>query len=176
KAFRDTWELGTHSYLTYLRDLLLRARELLSESGSVFVQISDENLHHVRELCDEVFGASNLVSVVTFKKTTGAGSPTGGTNVLAATNDYIVWYARDITRVKYRQLYLSRGGEGWVNYDFLRMPSGEHRKMTKAERRNWQQLPAESFVYRRDNLTSTSSAGESSALFGFRGIDYSPLP
>ncbi len=74
KAFRDTWELGIHSYLTYLRDRLLLARELLHESGSVFVQISDENLHHVREVMDEVFGAENVVSLVTFKKTSGAGS------------------------------------------------------------------------------------------------------
>src|SRR5579863_4797882 len=72
RAFRDTWELGIHSYLTYLRDRLLLARDLLHESGSVFVQISDENLHHVKELLDEVFGAKNFVSLVTFAKTTGA--------------------------------------------------------------------------------------------------------
>src|SRR5665213_1357310 len=69
KAFRDTWELGLHSYLTYLRDRLLVARELLHESGSVFVQISDENVHHVREICDEVFGAKNVVSLITIVKT-----------------------------------------------------------------------------------------------------------
>jgi adenine-specific DNA-methyltransferase len=74
RAFRDTWELGIHSYLTYLRDRLLLARELLSESGSVFVQISDENLHHVRELMDEVFGSNNLISVITMAKTSGASS------------------------------------------------------------------------------------------------------
>lgn len=74
KAFRDTWELGIHSYLTYLRDRLLLARELLSDSGSVFVQISDENLHHVRELCDEVFGVENFISQITLRKTTSEGS------------------------------------------------------------------------------------------------------
>lgn len=159
KAFRDTWELGIHSYLTYLRDRLILARELLTESGSVFVQISDENLHHIRELMDEVFGPQNLVSVITFKKTTGAGSPTGGTNVLAATNDYIVWYAKDIQRVKYRQLYLTRSGEGWVNYNYVRDENGEYRRMSKSEDQDWSALPKGATVYRRDNLTSTSSSG-----------------
>lgn len=69
KAFRDTWELGIHSYLSYLRDRLLLARELLTESGSVFVQISDENLHHVREICDELFGAENFIAIIKFQKT-----------------------------------------------------------------------------------------------------------
>ena len=72
KAYRDTWELGLHSYLTYLRDRLLLARELLTPSGSVFVQISDENLHHVREVMDEVFGRENFVAMITFEKTTGS--------------------------------------------------------------------------------------------------------
>lgn len=176
KAFRDTWELGIHSYLTYLRDRLLLAKELLHESGSVFVQISDENLHHIRELCDEIFGAQNLVSVVTFKKTTGAGSPTGGTNVLAATSDYIVWYAKDIERIKYRQIYLNRGGEGWVNYDYVRLANGAHRRMTKDEKADWQSLAKDTFVYRRDNLTSTSSSGDASKPFEHQQVSYSPLP
>jgi adenine-specific DNA-methyltransferase len=176
KAFRDTWELGIHSYLTYLRDRLWLARELLHESGSVFVQIGDENLHHVRELLDEVFGPRNLVSVITLKKTTGAGSPTGGTNVLAATNDYIIWYAKDLSRIKYRQLYLSRGGEGWVNYNYIRAMNGEFRRMSKDEASDWSALPKEAEVYRRDNLTSTSSAGEAANPFVFQGVSYSPHP
>ncbi|WP_416193512.1 site-specific DNA-methyltransferase [Nitrobacter sp. TKz-YC01] len=176
KAFRDTWELGIHSYLTYLRDRLVLTKELLHESGSVFVQISDENLHHVRELMDEAFGPENLVSVITFKKTTGAGSPTGGTNVLAATNDYIVWYAKNLQRIKYRQLYLSRGGEGWVNYNYVRNEHGEHRRLTKSEAQNWGALPEEATVYRRDNLTSTSSAGDAASPFDFLGQTYSPFP
>src|SRR5690606_6053923 len=72
KAFRDTWEIGIHSYLAYLRDRLLLARELLHESGSVFVQISDENVHHVREIMDEVFGNENFISIISFMKTTTA--------------------------------------------------------------------------------------------------------
>src|SRR5437868_3912571 len=92
KAFRDTWELGIHSYLTYLRDRLLLARELLHESGSIFVQISDENVHLVRELMDEVFGAKNFVALIAFSKTTGFSGST-----LSSIADYIVWYARDIS-------------------------------------------------------------------------------
>jgi len=174
KAFRDTWELGLHSYLSYLRDRLLLARQLLHESGSVFVQISDENLHHVREICDEVFGPKNFVNLITFKKTTGAGSPAGGTNVLAKTNDYLIWYAKDLAQVKYRELYIPRIGEGWVNYDYIRLPDGTHRKMTDEEREDWSKLPKGAKVYRRDNLTSTSSAGESSEPFEFKGVKYFP--
>ncbi|MCX6923529.1 MAG: site-specific DNA-methyltransferase, partial [Verrucomicrobia bacterium] len=174
KAFRDTWELGLHSYLSYLRDRVLLARELLHESGSVFVQISDENVHHVREICDEVFGPKNFVNLVTFKKTTGAGSPAGGTNVLASTNDFLIWYAKDIAQIKYRELYLPRTGEGWVNYDYVKLPDGTHRKMMPDEGENWSKLPAGSKVYRRDNLTSTSSAGESSEPFEFKGVKYLP--
>lgn len=103
KAFRDTWELGIHSYLTYLRNRLLLARKLLAESGSCFVQISDENIHHVREVMDEVFGKDNFVVMISFAKT---GSQAG--KVLQAVNNYIVWYARDIKKIKFRQLYYYR--------------------------------------------------------------------
>ncbi|MGH3851119.1 MAG: DNA methyltransferase, partial [Pseudonocardiaceae bacterium] len=100
KAFRDTWELGIHSYLSYLRDRLMAARDLLTESGSIFVQIGDENVHLVRSLLDEVFGSENFCSLITFKTTSGAGSFAGGTNVLAAVNSYLIWYAHDIEHVK----------------------------------------------------------------------------
>ena len=99
KAFRDTWELGIHSYLSYLRDRLLLARELLTESGSCFVQIGDENLHHVRGLMDEVFGKQNLVSTISFSKTTGFSG-----RYLSSVTDYLVWYARDHSKLKYHQL------------------------------------------------------------------------
>ncbi|MDP2831962.1 MAG: site-specific DNA-methyltransferase [Pseudomonadota bacterium] len=100
KAYRDTWELGLHSYLTYLRDRLLLARELLTESGSVFVQISDENLHHVREVMDEVFGAENFCAVIAVAKTSGATS-----KLIASISDYLLWYSRDKAKVKYCQLF-----------------------------------------------------------------------
>ncbi len=104
KAYRDTWELGLHSYLTYMRDRLLIARELLTPSGSIFVQISDENLHHVREVMDEVFGAENFCSHDLFcQKTSGVSR-----HLLSTVTDYFLWYAKDKERVKYNQLMLSK--------------------------------------------------------------------
>jgi len=96
KAYRDTWELGLHSYLTYFRDRLAISRELLAQTGSIFVQISDANCHHVKELMDEIFGCENYCSMIPFKKTSALGS--GGLDVI---NDYLVWYAKDATQVKY---------------------------------------------------------------------------
>lgn len=123
KAFRDTWELGIHSYLSYLRDRLLVAKELLSNSGSCFVQISDENVHLVRCLMDEVFGSENFVSLITFKKTGGQTS-----NLLSPVSDYLVWYAKDIDAIKYRQLYKEvKFGEGHSTgerYDQALLPDG----------------------------------------------------
>jgi len=176
RAFRDTWELGIHSYLTYLRDRLLLARELLHESGSVFVQISDENLHHLREILDDVFTPTNFVAAITFRKTTGAGSPAIGTKTIPRTNDYLLWYCRNIEKVKYRQLYLERLGEGWVNYDYVRLPDGTFRRMTSEEREQWSTLPKGASVYRRDNLTSTSAVGPAADPFQFDGEGYSPYP
>ena len=113
KAFRDTWELGIHSYLSYLRDRLLLARELLTESGSCFVQIGDENLHYIRGLMDEVFGRNNLVSTISFSKTTGFSG-----RFLSSIADYLVWYARDHTKLKYHQLTSEKqvGEEGATKY------------------------------------------------------------
>ena len=105
KAFRDTWRDGIHSYLTYLRDRLTVARDLLTDSGSIFVQIGDENVHRVRALMDEVFGDENFVSQISFTKTTGAGSPAIGTDVLPAVYDVIVWFAKSLPSVKYRQIF-----------------------------------------------------------------------
>ncbi len=110
KAYRDTWELGLHSYLTYMRDRLLVARDLLTPSGSIFVQISDENLHHVREVMDEVFGAENFSAVITFEKTGAQPS-----DLLPGVADYLLWYAKDAQRLKYNQLFLRKElgvGEG----------------------------------------------------------------
>lgn len=174
KAFRDTWVLGIHSYLTYLKERLLVARDLLTESGSCFVQISDENVHLVRCLMDEVFGSEQFCALITLQKTTGAGSPAIGTDVLPATNDYLLWYARSSKSVKYRQLYMERSGEGWVNYNYVRLPDGTHRRMTPDEASSWSSLPSGSKVYRRDNLTSASSSGEASKAFVFEGKPYSP--
>jgi adenine-specific DNA-methyltransferase len=153
QAYRDTWELGLHSYLTYLRDRLLLARDLLTPSGSIFVQISDENLHHVRELMDEVFGSANFISQITFAKTTSASGQR-----LATVSDYLLWYGKDQERTKTHSLYLQRAGEGWVNYNYIRLPDGTHRRMSAEESANWTTVPVGSKIYRRDNLTSQRPA------------------
>lgn len=111
KAFRDTWELGIHSYLTYLRDRLLLARELLHESGSVFVQISDENIHYVRDLMDEVLGVENFISIITVRKTGAVSSPDAKLNSLATVADYIVWYCKSKNSFKYNQAYVAKKEE-----------------------------------------------------------------
>src|SRR5262249_6232940 len=118
QAFRDTWVLGLHSYLTWLRDRLLLARELLHPSGSIFVQISDDNVHHVRELLDERFGPDNFCGLIPFRKTAGANSPVAKVEVVASVADYLLWYARDRERVKYRQLYVQKEASG--------VPSGQY--------------------------------------------------
>lgn len=157
KAYRDTWELGLHSYLTYLRDRLFLAKELLHETGSVYVQISDENLHHVREVLDEVFGVSNRCAVIAFKKTSGAGSPSLGTDVLASVCDFLLWYAKDKTRVKFKQVYAPKtNAEGEGAYTWLDLSSGERRRMSPEERANVDLLPPGTRVFRADNLTSQS--------------------
>jgi adenine-specific DNA-methyltransferase len=135
KAYRDTWEFGLHSYLTYLRDRLAVSRELLTDSGSLFVQISDENVHVVRVVLDEVFGSENFVSLISFKKTSGAGSPSGGTNTLPTVSDHLLWYAKDLTRVRYHQLYRTKelGGAGGGQYTWLEEPTGSRRRATTEE-------------------------------------------
>jgi len=155
KAFRDTWELGIHSYLTYLRDRLVLARDLLGESGSVFVQISDENLHHVREVMDEIFGVENFCSIIQVQKT---GSQAG--NLLATTVDFLIWYAVDKEKVKYRQLYLARtpGHVSSDRYDQIELPSGKDRRLTRDEL----DRESEIAVGRIFQHTSLISSGQSS--------------
>ncbi len=157
QAYRDTWELGLHSYLTYLRDRLLLCRELLHPSGSVCVQIGDENVHHARELMDEVFGAENLIAQITFVKSSGS---TG--SYLAGTADYILFYAKDRERLKYRQLYTQkeRGGEGASKYDQVQLPNGSRRTLSSEEKSGMTPLPAGARPFRFDNLMSQSVGRE----------------
>jgi adenine-specific DNA-methyltransferase len=129
RAFRDTWELGIHSYLAYLRDRLVIARDLLTESGSIFVQIGDENVHLVRNVLDEVFGSDNFCLQVAYQKTTGAGSPSGTTDLPPAVFDYLVWYARDRKGVKYRRLFRDKeyGAAGASQYRWIERADGSRR-------------------------------------------------
>ena len=157
KAFRDTWRDGIHSYLTYLRDRLTVARDLLTESGSIFVQIGDENVHRVRAVMEEVFGTANFVSEIAIKTTSGAGSPSGGTLTLAAVHDYILWYARNKEQVKYRQLYFDKAEMQSASlYRRALLEDGSHRLATMAELAQSEARPSVS-LFRPDNLTSQSS-------------------
>jgi adenine-specific DNA-methyltransferase len=175
RAFRDTWELGIHSYLTYLRDRLLLARELLHESGSCFVQISNENIHLVRNLMDEVFEADNFCSLVSFRKTAGANSPLAKVNVLGSVADYLIWYARDLEKVKYRQLYRPRelGDEGSAAYQLVQLANGERRRMAKDEIRNPTKLPTGARAFRLDNLTAGGFSDELSKPYTFEARAFS---
>lgn len=151
KAFRDTWELGIHSYLSYLRERLLVAKDLLHESGSLFVQISDENVHHVRELMDEVFGSKNFCSLINFAKTSGLQS-----KLLYGICDYIIWYAKDIDKVKYRQLYSEKvaGEIGAAKYTRIELKTGLRRTLTEDEKDNPSIIPDGAKFWVDDNLTS----------------------
>ncbi len=139
KAFRDTWELGIHSYLTYLRDRLLLAKELLHESGSIFVQISDENVHRVRCLLDEVFGAENFVSIISFSKAAGG---LQAANRMSTVLDYLIWYAKDSSgKVKYNSLFEQKSSAVDAGFTQLMLSDGTIRSMT-AEEKNSSSFPS----------------------------------
>ncbi len=153
KAFRDTWRDGIHSYLTYLRDRLTVARDLLTESGSILVQIGDENVHRVRALMDEMFGDENFVAQIA-TKTSG-----GSTGVyLSGVVDFVLWFARDTERTKFRSLFASKelGGDGAEKYNRVRLPTLESRALSNLERTLESGISEGARVYRQDNLTSQS--------------------
>lgn len=167
KAFRDTWELGIHSYLSYLRDRLVLAKELLTQSGSVFVQISDENVHLVRNLLDEVFGSENFVSQIVYQKTSGAGSP-GELLAPAAVVDYILWYAKDKSVVKYRKLFTEKIFGDDPHYNSIELEDGKRMSIGQWEKESglvfdYSAKPKGSRIWRSDNLTS--QAGDENARF-----------
>jgi len=149
RAFRDTWKLGVHSYLAYLRDRLIVSRDLLTETGSVFVQIGDENVHLVRNVMDEVFGSENFVSLITVRKTTSEGS-----SLIGSTSDFLIWYAKDKTRTKFRSIYQARSDNAESRYD---------------------QSTPEGRSYRLDNITSSRPAGDGDVTsFTWNGHAYRP--
>jgi len=170
KAFRDTWELGIHSYLTYLRDRLLVAKELLTESGSCFMQIGDENVHLVRSLMDEVFGSENFCSQIVFKTTAGKGSER-----LDRIYDCILWYGKDLEKTKYRPLFEERNeGEDETRYSFIELKNGEFRRLTREELNGEVSFPAG----KRFRITALNSqgetGGETSKPFEWKGNIYAP--
>jgi adenine-specific DNA-methyltransferase len=168
KAFRDTWELGIHSYLTYLRDRLLLAKELLTESGSVFVQISDENVHLVRSIMDEIFGKKNFCNQITFQKTGSIAS-----KGLGSTVDYLIWYAKDKASLKYWQLFSERkqGDTTLDRYDYVELTDGQLAKIPAAAIRGEEPIPEG----KRCRLTTLLSDGESQEqkVFIYEGETFS---
>ena len=182
KAYRDTWELGLHSYLTYLRDRLLVARELLADSGSIFVQISDENLHHVREVMDEVFGAENFVVTILLKK---KGGQKGGT--LDPINDYVIWFTKqkDLAKSRIKKLFTAFPKDDLAeSFRYVELPSGDEITIGELEKRddveyrsNLDALFAKypgARLFASENLTSGGLRRTQSVKYSFKGKVYDP--
>jgi adenine-specific DNA-methyltransferase len=168
KAFRDTWELGLHSYLSYMRDRLVVARELLAETGSCFVQISIDNAHLVRSLMDEVFGSHNFIAQIGFAKTAGLQS-----DYLATVNDYLLWYGRSRDITKFRRLYglKSIGGEASSQYTNVQLPDGSWRPLKKAEA-DVAALPRGARVFSHQSAYTAGSATTTNFDFDYQGRTY----
>ena len=166
KAFRDTWELGIHSYLSYMRDRLVAARDLLTESGSIFVQIGDENVHLVRSLMDEVMGAENFVCQVIFTKTGGMSA-----SLLGGVYDILLWYGKSTYHTKYRQLHQPKrlGGPGSSGYTLVEEPTGQWRPMTNQERSDRESLLPDLRVFDGTPLISAGTSSGGPQTFQFAG-------
>ena len=168
KAFRDTWKDGIHSYLTYLRDRLTVARDLLHESGSIFVQIGDENVHRIRTMLDEVFGEENYVNQISFSKTTATSS-----SLLPTSGDFILWYAKSRDEIKYRQLYTKKSNT-LASYNIAESRgTGIWRKLTKEESANWDLIPKELSIVSAQNLRSQGIRANTTGSFEYQGEVFS---
>lgn len=182
QAYRDTWELGLHSYLTYLRDRLLLARDLLSPTGSIFVQISDENLHHVRELMDEVFGPENFFVTLLVKKKGGQKSSS-----MDPINDYLLWFARDRSRAikSFTPLFVKMTEDDlFSQFKIVELPDGSEislSELSKAKEKDYQSTPGQFFadfpgarLFASENLTSGGYRRTQSVIYQFRGRPFDP--
>src|SRR5690349_3305688 len=165
RAFRDTWQLGIHSYLGYLRDRFVSARDLLTETGSIFVQIGDENVHLVRCVLDEVFGSETFCGQIVFKKTTGLTS-----DLIPGVCDYLLWYAKSVGSVKYRQLYLEKTLEDEVlgEFKYVDIGNGQFRLLTEEEKRN-PQLIDETQLFRTNSAVSPGVRTNTTGKWDFEG-------
>jgi adenine-specific DNA-methyltransferase len=169
KAFRDTWELGTHSYLTYLRDRIKLAHELLNDTGSIFIQISDENVHHVRELLDEIFGAENFNAQINYRSM----SPLGQKG-LAKVYDYVIWYVKDHTKAKFRALYQKREIEEEPEFTYMDKSGGAFQKIDK---KHFSDLNADDKkrIFKRSVLTSSGYTASCTYSFEAYSKTHKPL-
>ncbi len=170
KAYRDTWELGIHSYLSYLRDRLLIAKELLTESGSCFIQISDENVHLVRSLMDEVFGSENFISIIPFRKKT---MPLGAT-FIEQMNDFILFYGKRRENLKYRQLYYTQDVTGDFHWQWYETPNGSRQKMSIEQLNNHSLLPKGARVFRLVSMPPPTFNANSVFEVEFEGRKWLP--
>ena len=169
KAYRDTWTLGVHSYLAYLRDRLIVAKNLLTDNGSIFVQISDENVHRVRCVMDEVFGSENFHAMINFRSM----SPLGQKGI-ARIYDYILWYAKDINQMKFRPMFFHRDILDESEFSFIDRGDGTYEKLQRSE---IQVLSSEELrqVFKRSVLTSSGYTPSCTYDFEYEGKTFSPL-
>lgn len=170
RAFRDTWRLGIHSYLAYLRDRIVLARDLLTETGSIFIQIGTENVHLVRSLLDEVFGSENAVEQIAFRTK----NMTLGGTLLEGVCDYLLWYAKDKSVVKYRRLFKPTESSGDSHWNKCIMPDGTRRAMTASEISDNRLLPAGAEIYQLASLYPAGTFETGLYEFEFLGRRYSP--
>ena len=168
RAFRDTWELGSHSYLSYLRDRLFLCRELLDESGSIFVQISDENLHYVRAVMGEIFDERNFMNIIAYRTKIPL-----GTKFLSQCYDYIIWFAKDKKKIKFSKLYeIRKSGEG-TQFNMVRLPSLQEVPFKNFDN-NPEALPVKSSIFRSTDLVSSGLTESCAFNFELDGKTYSP--
>jgi adenine-specific DNA-methyltransferase len=170
KAYRDTWTLGVHSYLTYLRDRLILCRELLADSGSMFVQIGSENLHRLRSVLDEVFGSFNYVETICFRTK----NMTLGGTLLEGVFDYLLWYAKEKDEVKYRRIYRLTEAEGDSHWNRTQIPSGERKTLDREQVLNHALIRSEGDVYQLAALYPAGSFATGIYDFEFQGKKYYP--
>jgi len=172
KAFRDTWRDGIHSYLSYLRDRLTIARDLLSDSGSIFMQISEENVHLIRGLMDEVFLADNFVAQISFRKKL---MPLGG-KTLEGMADYLVWYAKDLGKIKYRQLYVETNPDPSGRWTGVQDSNGQLRRLFSDERNDFSVIPKSARLFGTVSQWAPSFSETSVYPFNFQSTVYRPTP
>ena len=170
KAFRDTWKDGIHSYLTYLRDRLTVMRDLLTDSGSIFVQISDENLHRVRNILDEIFGDENFASLITFRKK----MMPMGSDVTEGVSDYILWYCKNRKGIKSRPLFYIKPVEGESVWADAILHDGRRQKLTADERSDHSLLPSGAAVYQSISLLPAQYRKNQDFVFDFEGRSWNP--
>ena len=172
KAYRDTWELDIHSYLAYLRDRLLLAREMLTDSGSVFVQINEEKVHLVRNLMDEIYDRDNFIAQISFRKKL---MPLGG-KTLESMGDYLVWYARDKSKVKYNQLYVETEPDTRGRWTGVLQENGEFRRLTPEEKNDLRLVPSDCRLFGTVSQWAPSFSQANVYPFEFEGREYRPTP